>query len=402
MKLTNGEYLLLAQKSSPNFENQTSNWTKEIFSETGFEALSRTDEGIKSINDFFELSIKTVLNKIETQNAVDTLLEQGFGERYTNEFGGILQRIQINEIKPINPQFTKLQNFGSVDPFVIRKPKTTERFFQINNQYQNLVTIQEMEARKIFVNMYGMDDYIAGIIQALNDAYTVQTYLNKLEAINAGINSVKYPLQDSQKIQVNMSDEPTQAELRKLILNIKNIISDMKVKPATKAYNAMGFMRKQRIDDLRILVRPEVLNILNTDLLSQVFNPEKLNMNVTFVEVENFGGLKYYDLEDNLLQPVYDQIGSVIGFNQSGTGEPLPDDEIKVVDPNENVIAVIADKGYVFESYQQEYIIRTIDNPAGLYRNYWASKPNGTVSVDYAFTCVTISITPSNSKNAKK
>lgn len=387
-KVSNIEFLQLVQKYNPTFLSQTSEWTKDVFSEKGFEAISRTDPNLQSVNAFFELSLRFVLNKIEGQNAVDTLETQGFGESYFNEYGAFLQRINVNEIKPINPLYLKLQNFGSVDPFKIRKPTSTERFFKINNEYQNLITIQDFEAKQIFINEFGMSEYISAILASLDNAYEVQKYVNKLEALNAGINSTVHPLLDTQIIKAPMSAEPTADELKSFILKLKNLLSNMKVTPASKSYNAMKFNRHQNVDDLRVLIRPYLLNRINTELLSQTFNPDKLNMNVQFVEVENFGGIKYTDTAGTELKPIYDELGCQIGFNASGTGEPLDEAQILTVDPNEKTLCIVADKGLVFSSEQNGYILRTIDNPAGLYRNYWAAKPHGLIAYDYAYTCV--------------
>ena len=180
-KVSNIEFLQLVQKYNPTFLSQTSEWTKDVFSEKGFEAISRTDPNLQTVNAFFELSLRFVLNKIEGQNAVDTLEMQGFGESYFNEYGAFLQRINVNEIKPINPLYLKLQNFGSIDPFKIRKPTSTERFFKINNEYQNLITIQDFEAKQIFINEFGMSEYISAILSSLDNSYEVQKYVNKLK-----------------------------------------------------------------------------------------------------------------------------------------------------------------------------------------------------------------------------
>lgn len=386
---TNYEILKNIQKLDPTFASFTSDWTKETFTEKGFEAIQY--DNTKILDDYFDLSVRVVLNLVEGNNAIDTLENQGFSKSYNNPYGDILQRIQINEIKPINPQFKKLVNYGSVDPYKIRKPETNERFFKSNFNYQNLITIQEDEARKIFISETGMYDFISGILQNLNSAYEVQKYVAKLEALNSGINSTLYPLQDSQKIKIDFDEVATNEQLINFILKIKNLISDMRVRPTTNKYNALRFSRKQNINDLSLLVRPEIFNTLDTKVLSFAFNPERLKLNLNIVQVENFGGV-YYINKDNQekLSPVYDELGICIGYNTTGTGEPLNADEIEAVDPNKNILGIVADNGYIFTTEQNQYVVKTIDNPAGLYRNYWASKMNGGVYVDNAYTLVAI------------
>lgn len=399
--LTNFEFLQLSRKLSPNFSNYTAEWTADKFNEVGFEALQNDDESLMILNDFYNLSLKCVLNKIETYNAKDTLEEQGFTKTYYNGYGEILQRINVIEIKPVSPAYQKLEDFKSVDPFVVRKPKAKERFFKQNYDFQNFITITDDQARKIFVNEYGVNVFINSILESLNASYAVDKYTKKLNALSAGISSTDYPLLPSQIINNEISQEPTQPQLKRLILILKNLISDMKAQPSTSAYNAMGFNRKQNISDLVVLIKPQLLNLIDTELLATIFNPEKLNINIKFVQVTNFGGIYYTDLLDNVLKPVYNELGEQIGFNASGEGEPLPVDQIKMVDPHEDINFILCDKEYVFMSEQINYSLRSIDNPRGRYRNYFASKPNGGVYVDYAFTCVVCFNRPNTKKTSK-
>lgn len=402
---TNSEWLGVLQKTSKTFKSETAHWTAEIFSEKGFEAL-RVNE-LDTLNEFYDLSLRVVLNEIEAYNGVDPLAEQDFGVEYANPMGAMLQRIAIKPIKPVNPAFKEVPaKYGSVDPFITRRPESTERFFRQNNNYQNFVTIWDSEVKTIFISETGMYDWIAGVLQSLDAGYKVQTYVNKLETLNKLINSVKYPLLETQKIQVTMGDNPTEDELKTMLLEIKNVLSTMKVEPALDGFNAGKFSRKQNLADLRLLIRPQLRNLISTEVLATIFNPEELNLNVKIVEVSNFGGIEYYNKNDlnTPLKPVYDEVGVQIGFNATGTGEPLSDDDIVTKDPNENILCVLADRGVVFTSTQNGYTVEQIRNPRGAYRNYWCNLINGIVAGDYCYTLVTFNkVTNSNKKdNAKK
>ena len=54
------------------------------------------------------------------------------------------------------------------------------------------------------------------------------------------------------------------------------------------------------------------------------------------------------------------------------------------------MIAIIADKGWLFESIQNPYRVEPIRNPAGLYQNYWASAPNNAILVDALYNVVAV------------
>lgn len=64
-------------------------------------------------------------------------------------------------------------------------------------------------------------------------------------------------------------------------------------------------------------------------------------------------------------------------FKVKATGE-----NIVWVDPNAGVKAILADKGMIFEGIQNNYEVRPITNPAGLYTNYWASAPGNFIGWD--------------------
>lgn len=389
--MTNIELWNAVRKAFPNFASHTSEATKATFTEAGFEKLKNWS--IDTLNDFFELSMRVWLNVVNISHAVDTLEGQGFGEYYDQPWGGFIQRLATNSVKPISPAYKELTNGTSVDPFVVRKPTTTERFWKQNFDYASLITIpDEFALKQIFVSEYGMSEFMAGIMEGLENGYTIQRYVNKLEAINAGINSVDNPLQDTQKVTANLSGTPTAEELTNFIYMVRNVISAMTIGPQNNAFNAMYFDSTQDKSRLKLLVRSGIKNAINIYTMAGAFNPEYLQMGVDIVEVPHFGGLKPYQEAafTTPLYEVYDSLGAVIGYNtQEGqTDVTVETPDVFWKDPNENVNAILADKGLVFECRQNPYSVEPIRNPRGLYTNYWASSPNNTIAFDPLYNCV--------------
>ena len=113
----------------PQFESHTSKGTKQMFTESGFEALKSGDYP-DVLNDFFNLSLRVYLQLVTVSKAKDILDEGDFGEYYNNPMGGYIQRMSINSIKPVTPAFKNLTNGKSVDPFVVNKPEVAERLFK--------------------------------------------------------------------------------------------------------------------------------------------------------------------------------------------------------------------------------------------------------------------------------
>lgn len=426
MALTNAQLWNYIRDRYPNFKSQTAKGTADLFTAKGFEQLSQFDSSV--LNDFFALSLRVFLQKIDVANVKDLLSDQDFGESYDQPYGGYTQRIAVNSIKPISPGYKGLKDGDSPDPFVVRKPETNERFFTQNFDYASLVTTPDTALYKnMFVSETGMSDYLGGIMKGLQNGYTLQKYVNKLEALNAGINSVTFALKDTQKYQTAALTDS--ASIIAFIKLVRDIVSAMVFNPATAAFNAYGFESTQDKDRLRLLVKPELMNTIAT--ISRLNSPEDMSLPIKVVQVPNFGGLTpaltkgdvyaagsiktdssatptyttylaatatqsdttIGEITVTSTVPIYNTLGEKVAtaFVTSGTTYYIPNEVTKYTDPNASVMAVIADKGYIFENQQNPYQVEPIRNPRGLYTNYWASSPNNGIVVDHLYNVVTIS-----------
>lgn len=379
----------------PNFRSQTSEATADFFTERGFESMTRDQALTDALNDFYLLSLRVYLQQINVAGARDPLESRGFGETFSNEYGEIAQRIAINSIKPVSPAFRNLVNGQSVDPFVVRKPTSSERFFRTNFDYQSLVTLtDEWNLKNMFLSTDGVSNYMAGIMRGLENGYIKQVYVNKLEAINAGINSTTFPLQSTQIMDVSLSPIPTAEELRAFVLAVRNVITAMtEIGASSSAFNAMGFDTTQELGRLKLLVRPGIINALAVNLLSNTFNMDQLQLGVDFITVENFGGLIPFtdDTFTTRLYEVYDAMGTMIGFDttEGSTTVTVPEGDAVYQDPNEDTVALLADTGIIFNTINNPYRVEPIRNPRGLYTNYWASSPNNAINYDHLMNIVT-------------
>lgn len=402
MAMTNAKLWDMIRNRFPEFKSHTSKATAELFTEAGYEQLQNGSYP-NALNDFFELTLRVYLQQINVSRAVDTLSRDGFGEYYEQPLGGFIQRMSIDSIKPISAAFKGLTNGSTVDPFIVRKPKVNERFYKCNFDYASLITMpDDFQMKQIFISEFGMSEYMGGLMTALENGYTVQLYENKLEALNAGLNSVTFPLQDTQKMNVSISADPTAAELSAFILAVRNVVDAMTLGPQSNAFNAAKFTTVQDKSRLKLLLRPGIKNAIAVKLLANAYHIDELNLPIDVIEVPHFGGLVPYktyteqsDTYTDLLYPVYDTFGAVIGFSTvqndpdgADSEHFVEEDEVYWKDPNKDVIGIIADKGYLFYSIQNPYRVEAIRNPRGLYTNFWASSVNNTVAIDNVYNVV--------------
>lgn len=378
----------------PNFASHTSKGTKEMFTEKGYEALKQNDS--QALDDYFSLSTKVWTNFINEDRAKDDFENSGFGESYDVPYGAIIQRLSVEPVLPISPAYKNLKNGDSPDPFVVYKPEVAERFFAQNFDYASLITMpDDFVYKTIFTSENGMATYLQSqVMNALEAGYIAQKYNNKKEAINAYLNSTNYPLQDTQKYNwsVATKGQETAEELSDFVILIKNIVEAMTMGPYSDAFNAMKHNNTQDKSRLKMLIRPGYENRLSAVLMSNTYHDDRLNLPIDLITVKDFGGLKPTSDGETEIFPVYDSLGHCIGYNTTAdqTEVTIQKSDVKWVDPNADVVAIIADKGLVFEGIQNPYTIEPIRNPRGRYTNLWASSPNNTVAVDALYNAVVI------------
>lgn len=385
--ITNKEVLALC-KDDPSFKGWTGKLTDEMFTAAGFEELLAND--YRLLADFFNLSIRVVLQKIKTPRPRIPGVYKSLVEEYSNLEGGIFQRINTKLIKPTSPKYRNLVNGGSVDPFVVRKPETEERFYKQNFDYQNMLTIQNIELKKMFLSEGGINDYVSGILKSLDDAYVIQKFETMKELLSKAINSTQNPLKASQRIQVpDIVEGSTNADCAKFIQVFQNLYDLMEDTVVSGAFNAKSYEHGLYPEEYVLLVRSDIWNYIKTTLMATTYHTENLGVKFEVKPVKDFGGLTFTNTSGTPLLPVYDDFGAVKGFNTTGTGDPLPEDQLVKVDPNPNVSALLIQKGALFTTEQAPYQTESIYNPAGKYTNLWASQPNSSFNYDACYDMIT-------------
>lgn len=399
MKFSNSQMWDALRAKYPSFASMTSKATSDLFTERGWGELSRNN--IPALNEFFELSMRVAFQKIDIAKVKTRLKESGLVETYGTENGNYLQRISMEVIKPISAGYRNLQNGSSVDPFVVRKPEAKERFFQKNSDYASMITIQDFQIKNIFLNEYGMSSFLGGIMSGLENGYREQMELNVYKCLHEAINSNATPLQDTQKITLSSWTDGavTEAELLDFITQLQDLATAMDTSITQKGFNANAFETAVDKEDHIVLVRSGIMNAIKRMKALNVHYGEgsqMLEIPFKIVEVNDFGGIKYYfgDTDDYPLFPHYDTLGAVDGWALSEGGakeKELDDPAIRTVDEDADVLAVVAQKGVVFENTVNPYSVEPIRNPRGLYTNYWASAPDNYIAYDANYDLITIS-----------
>lgn len=396
LKFTNAAMWNALRAKYPSFKSITAEATADFFTERGWGELSRNN--IPALNSFYELSMRVAFQKIDIAKIKTRLKESGLVETYGEENGNYLQRISMEVIKPLSPAYRNLQNGSSVDPYVVRKPEAKERFFQKNSDYASGITIQDFQLKNIFLNEYGMSSFVAGIMSGLENGYKEQVELNVYKCLHEAINSVAKPLQDTQKIELTSWTDggATEAELLDFITQLQDLATAMDTSITQKGFNANGFETAVDKEDHVVLVRAGIMNQIKRMKALNVHYGEGADMlEIPFkvVEVQDFGGIKY-QAEGADLYMHYDALGAVDGFATTEGGDKayeLDSADVTTVDTDAKVLAVVAQKGVIFENIANPYGVEPVRNARGLYTNYWAAAPDNTIAYDANYDLITIS-----------
>lgn len=391
-KTSNAQFWDLARRFSPDFKSHTAKKTAADFNEKGFEEIQIS--GTQILNEFFEISMRVAFQLLNVARAKNPLVDKGLVYVYDTPNGGYVQRMSVNSIKPVSPAYLDIKDGQSIDPFVVRKPQIDERFFQMNFNYQSLITVQEYQLKTMFINEYGMGELLSGILAGLANGYTIQEYVNTKECMNAALNSTKFPLKDTQVVTLTNWTEhnPTEAQLKELILSIKDTATRMQTVSATGMYNAKGFESIVDADDMVLILRAGIRNQMDVGLMVGAYNPDRLSLPFEVIEIDDFGGIEHYSDAGytTKVYPVYDSLGAQIGWNttEDATEATLTDDQVYKKDPNSSVLGMLVQRGAFFENAQNPYTVTPIYNPRGLYTNYIANRPNNGINWDALYNLV--------------
>lgn len=354
----------------------------------GYNGLKYAD--MKTQSDWAALTLQFMLINLQVGNVQNVFQRHSFGETFGLEYGGMAQKMLINPVSTMNPSYTDIKDGDSVDQFVYLDPTVSERFWKQNFNYQAGISIKDDFFRKqVFSNEYGMNLFVQGVMQAFQNAFTEQQYWNMIERFNAYLNDTANPLKDTQKVQLTITDSPTNEQVVEFAKAIRKTIKAMcDLSPATDVFNTLGFRTTQDKNSLHLIVRPGYSTDLEFTLPQINHYPSDPLQNLDIIEVENFGGLQYYSDEEhtNRIYPAKDSFGRAIdGWSTTEDGQTSTTPEnVYTVDPNENVVAVLADTGLMFDCQQNPYTVEPARNGRGAYTTYWARRPYELLGIDLA------------------
>ena len=360
------------RNSTPRLQSRYPEASADNLKTIGYN-LSRDNINIKMdyLNGLLKMVSAVFVKSYTVSNPLSELIQGG--EYYA--WGDLIENIAVHVAKGVSPKFltSNLGTGKTIDPYVQNQPTTVTEFFQSNLPLQYLVTISEWQLQRAFESAQGMGALISAILESISNGINVDLFEAGKSIINSYINDDSHTLSDGQVMKV--TDVTDEASGKSFILDVKNLINAMQF--PTTAFNPSKIMKTSSSDTLTMYVRPGVMNNISVNTLAGAFNRDDLDLTpidgsgrLRIKTLPDFGGLKPTKTSDNSdLTVTYDELGAVSGYEDS-VGNPVADADITWVDPNADILAIIAAPA-AFGMALRKQSYAPIYNPRGDYLNYW-------------------------------
>lgn len=239
---------------------------------TNLATAQGTDYQAKS-NEFLD----ALFNKVLYQTVASMDFTNPF-KRYDGfpiQYGDTIENIFVE--LPKGYKFDK----DATDPFTKVNPDVKTLYSSINYEMQYCSTIQDSLLRRACLSEYGMMNLIDTIIGALSKAMNIDEYkatiamLNNKDLYAGGFQTLEFEKGATDK---------DKAEL--VTKTIVNTVSSFKL-PMT-SNNKLGVEQNSSASDLLLVIKYGLLNSINLDYLTGVYNLSKVDLLKNIVEVDGF------------------------------------------------------------------------------------------------------------------
>lgn len=249
-----------------------------------------------AMNEFLE----AVVNKIVYQKIDKLDFTNPFRKYYKEDiaFGDTIENIWVTLPKGYKYD-PKADN-----PFTQFKNEVKTLYGKITFQDQYCVTINRDVMRKAFLNEYGLMRVINDLIESLRTSIAVTEYqyaLTTLNNANIYANGIE---------EIDVSTATTDKEKSaKITYALVSNFNDMLIPSANN--NKMKVLNTMGKDDALLIIKQSVLDKINLDFLTGVYNLDKVGMIKNIIPVRNFRPIQEAT-DDATLSIVGDDIDFVI------------------------------------------------------------------------------------------
>lgn len=240
--------------------------------------------GMKST---MEALFKPLNNNLWNQFVDNLIMRVGTTIVHTNEWNNPLRGFKRdmgygNSIQEIAVEWVKAHSYDlHSDLLDVHKPEAQQWFHSINFARKYEISVQSVELRKAFESEYGLNQFVAGILQAPVNSDNYDEYRQMMQLIAY--------YQDAWGFYTHHleSGADTEAGAKELLTKVKEYTGLLKF-PSTRYNNVPNIPVFAQPDDLMLLITPAFEAYLDVNVLAALFHVELANIDVRRVTVDEF------------------------------------------------------------------------------------------------------------------
>ena len=237
-------------------------------------ATAQGDEFSATANQF----LSALVNKICYQRVEKMTFDNPFKkyDGYPINYGDTIENIFVD--RAIGREFTPE---GDDSPFARVSPTVHSMYANINYQMQYQVTIQDSILRRAALNEYGFMNIVNAILDSLVTGRSVDEYLATIIMLN---NSNIYA-NGFEQVDVSALSTPKD-KYGAITAKIVDVYKDFALPSIDN--NKLGVMQSTPSDRCLLIIKQELLNKINLDYLSGLFNLSKADLVKKIIPVRSF------------------------------------------------------------------------------------------------------------------
>lgn len=219
--------------------------------------------------------LTTIVNKIVYQRIDAGSFTNPFKQYdgYPVRYGDTIENIFVPPAKgyKFNPDAT--------NPFAKKKPSVKALYAAINYEMQYKVTIEDALLRRACLSEYGFMNLIDYILASLKQGMDLDEYFATLGMLN----NADIFADGFENVTKGSDDAQTAALVTKKIVDTVSAFG----LPMT-ANNKMRVLNPSAKDDILLIIKYDLLNSINLDFLTGVFNLSKVDLLKRIITVDSF------------------------------------------------------------------------------------------------------------------
>lgn len=409
--ISNATFLKEAVNMAPQYASIASKVSNGIFTDSNVEALRTLPTGADNLTEIYGLFMLVAAQRFDGVDFRNVFENMGILDRQNLPLGEYVGQFKVARLESVNPGFDGLKDGDSPDQFEFRPFETEEIFYGGKNKdYQNFFSFKQYDLKRGLMKENGIGQILSLVYQAVDLDRVTKEESEYKEVLNRAIHSTQFPLQGTQKFVLAeptatvanfTADSFTKEELDSLCLALGNIDEELRTASYTTAFNADKIPGSLNPDDYVLIVRKGYKNKIQ-QLIANIYHqtfydriPFKTHV------LSDFGGIEYYAdaAFTTELQVVYDRHGAPVGLvnasytnvspaeqqsngtytvkygaQQGSTATVTKFAEAYKKDPNEEIMALIVEKGFLFELIQNPFLVQNAPNYRGQYVTTWFSQ----------------------------